>query len=112
MNSFQSLASDENTKPLHVLFLSSYSYGWDTVQMQIEGVQDGITSDCVVDYEFMDTQRLTDEKSMELFYQSLLNKKEHGAVYYDAVIIGDDAALAFALENREDLFACGNTTFL
>ena len=104
MNSFQSLASDENTEPLHVLFLSSYSYGWDTVQMQIEGVQDGITSDCVVDYEFMDTKRLTDEKSMELFYQSLLNKKEHGAVY-DAVIIGDDAALAFALEYREDLFA-------
>lgn len=88
-----------------VLFISSYSYAWDTVQMQIEGIKQGVDKDVVLDYEFMDTKRVDDETSRALFYEGLsyrLSRVEP----YDAVILGDDAALQFALEYREELF-CG-----
>ncbi len=87
-----------------VLFISSYSYGWNTVQMQIEGIKAVLTGDVVLDYEFMDTKRVNDETAMEMFYEGLkyrLSKVEP----YDVVIVGDDAALLFALEHREELFA-------
>ena len=32
----------EKTNDGRILFISSYSYGWDTVQSQIEGIKDGI----------------------------------------------------------------------
>ncbi|MCM1466977.1 MAG: hypothetical protein NC086_02425, partial [Alistipes sp.] len=34
-----------------VMFLSSYSYGWDTVQIQIEGIKEGIGENITLDYE-------------------------------------------------------------
>lgn len=86
-----------------VLFLSSYSYGWDTVQIQIEGIKKGIGSDIELDYEFMDTKRVDDEESRRLFTEGLayrMSKVEP----YDVVIVGDDAALQFAMEHEDDLF--------
>ena len=86
-----------------VLFISSYSYAWDTVQSQIEGLRDGIGSNVVLDYEFMDTKRVNDEESLRLFHDSLKYRMEH-VEPYDVVILGDDAALLFAMEYQEELF--------
>ncbi len=36
-----------------VLFISSYSYAWDTVQFQIEGIKKGIAPGVTIDYEFI-----------------------------------------------------------
>lgn len=86
-----------------VLFISSYSYSWDTVQMQIDGIKDTLGLDYEIDYEYMDTKRVNDETSMRLFYEGLayrMSKVEP----YDVVIVGDDAALQFVMEYREDLF--------
>lgn len=87
-----------------ILFISSYSYGWDTVQLQIEGIKKGVKDDTVVDYEFMDTKRVDDAVSMQLFHDGLAYRLSV-VEPYDAVILGDDAALQFALEYREELFA-------
>jgi len=87
-----------------VLFISSYSYAWDTVQIQIDGIQAGLDSQVVLDYEFMDTKRVSDEAAMELFYEGLKYRLQKVAPY-DVVILGDDAALLFALEHREELFS-------
>lgn len=87
-----------------VLFISSYSYAWDTVQLQIEGIQNGIADGVVLDYEFMDTKRVNDETAYELFYEGLsyrMSKVEP----YDVIIVGDDAAFHFALAHKDDLFA-------
>lgn len=87
-----------------ILFISSYSYGWDTVQIQIEGIKAGVDGQATLDYEFMDTKRVNDETSAQQFYEGLkyrLSKVDP----YDVVILGDDAALLFAVEHREDLFA-------
>ena len=86
-----------------ILFISSYSYSWDTVQMQIEGIKDALGTDYEIDYEYMDTKRVNDVTSQKLFYESLAY---HMSMVepYDVVIVGDDAALQFALEYRNDLF--------
>lgn len=99
---FTSFADDAGVKG-RVLFISSYSYSWDTVQMQIDGIKDALGLEYELDYEYMDTKRVDDETSRRLFYDKLaycMSQIEP----YDVVIVGDDAALQFALEYREDLF--------
>lgn len=86
-----------------VLFISSYSYGWDTVQTQIEGIKAGVDENTTVDYEFMDTKRFRTKESTEMFYTMLKYHLDHSDPY-DVVIVGDDAALRFAMAFREDLF--------
>lgn len=96
------LASDVDSKG-RVLFISSYSYSWDTVQMQIEGIKDTLGLEYELDYEYMDTKRVDDATSRELFLARLeytMSQVEP----YDVIIVGDDAALSFALENRDRLF--------
>ena len=87
-----------------VLFISSYSYAWDTVQMQIEGIKDTLGTGITLDYEFMDTKRVNTEESERLFYEGLKYRLSM-VEPYDVVIVGDDAALIFAMEYREELFA-------
>lgn len=86
-----------------VLFISSYSYGWDTVQLQIEGIKAGIGPNVVLDYEFMDTKRVDDETSAKQFYEGLAYRLSI-VKPYDVIILGDDAALLFALQYRSELF--------
>ena len=86
-----------------VLFISSYSYAWDTVQIQIEGIKQSISEDIVLDYEFMDTKRFPDEESLLMFYEGLKYRLEK-LEPYDAVILGDDVALQFAMKYRDELF--------
>lgn len=95
--------SDAASDSGRVLFLSSYSYGWDTVQLQIEGIREGIGNDIELDYEFMDTKRVDDEESRRLFTEGLAYRMSE-VEPYDVVIVGDDAALRFAMEHAEDLF--------
>lgn len=89
--------------PGRVLFISSYSYGWDTVQLQIEGIKDGMSSDITIDYEFMDTKRLDEEAAEQLLYDRLQYTLSRVSPY-DVIIVGDDAALNFAVKYREELF--------
>ncbi len=86
-----------------VLFISSYSYAWDTVQQQILGLSEALGPDVVMDYEFMDTKRVDDETALQLFHDGLKYRMEN-VEPYDVVILGDDAALQFAMEYQEELF--------
>ena len=86
-----------------VLFISSYSYAWDQVRMQIDGIRAELGDDIVLDYEFMDTKRVATEEAIQLFYDGLAYRLSM-VEPYDAVILGDDAALKFALEYQDELF--------
>lgn len=100
--SFRVQAVDSEVKG-RVLFISSYSYAWDAVEIQIEGIKSQIGPEVVLDYEFMDTKRVTGETAEQLFYEGIayrMSKVEP----YDVVIVGDDAAFLFALKYREELF--------
>ena len=86
-----------------VLFISSYSYAWETVPEQIKGIQEALSENVDLEYKFMDTKNSTSEESAQLFYQSLKQYlKEVPA--FDALIVGDDAALQFAMAYQEELF--------
>ena len=102
-NTYSDISAAAPDDEYRILFLSSYSYGWDTVQIQIEGIKKGITDDVVLDYEFMDTKRFPGKESIDVFYEGLSYRMSHAAPY-DALIVGDDAALHFAIEHRDDLF--------
>ena len=41
-----------------VLFISSYSYTWPTVPLQISGIQSSLSKDVMLDIEFMDTKTI------------------------------------------------------
>lgn len=89
-----SYAKEEEVNNNRILFISSYSLSRDTVQLEIEGIQSAQPDDFILDYEFMDTYRVYDDTAMQLFYEGLkyrLSQVEE----YDAVILGDDAALRF-----------------
>ncbi|MCH5270611.1 MAG: GGDEF domain-containing protein [Lachnospiraceae bacterium] len=90
-------------KRYRILFISSYSYAWDAVQLQIEGIKKGVPDGTVVDYEFMDTKRVDSEMALELFYEGLAYRMSQ-VEPYDAIILGDDAALVFAMEHKDDIF--------
>lgn len=96
-------ASQTSEKGGRVLFISSYSYAWNTVQMQIDGIMNGLGENTTLDFEYLDTKRLDTEQSRQLFYERMeytLSMVEP----YDVIILGDDAALQFALEYRDALF--------
>lgn len=94
-------AGSENGR---VLFISSYSYAWTQTQLQMSGIRAGLGEDVILDYEFMDTKRVDDDRGLELFYEGLSYRLSQ-VEPYDAVILGDDAALKFALQYQEELFA-------
>ena len=95
--------AQESGQGKRILFISSYSYGWDTVQTQIEGIKAGVDENTTLDYEFMDTKRFRTDEWLNMFHDMLQYHLENTDPY-DVVIVGDDAALQFAMEYREELF--------
>ena len=49
------LSAEKNHR---LLFISSYSYNWSTVPLQIEGIQSKLDSNVSLDIEFMDTKQI------------------------------------------------------
>lgn len=101
VNAQEGYDEDNNNR---ILFISSYSYGRDVVQLEIEGMQSAIPDNFIVDYEFMDTYRVHDDTSSQLFYEGIKYRLSM-VEPYDAIIVGDDAALRFAMQYRDELFS-------
>ena len=91
----------ENPK---VLFISSYSYTWDTVPLQLKGIQTTLDPSVTLDMEFMDTKTIRPKMAEEILLKKLRFKQQNGW-NYDAVIVGDDAALVFAMNYKKELFS-------
>ncbi|MDD3660462.1 MAG: ABC transporter substrate binding protein [Lachnospiraceae bacterium] len=87
-----------------VLFISSYSESFITVPDQITGIRSGLEPYGVrLEIEYMDTKRFSGNENLDFFYQSLKYKFENGPKY-DVIIVGDDAALQFTIDHKQDLF--------
>ena len=87
-----------------VLFISSYSYSWETVPEQITGVQEALDDEATIDYQFMDTKNRTSESWTTEYYDYLKSYLSE-VPPYDALIVGDDAAFQFALTYQDELFS-------
>lgn len=87
-----------------VLFISSYTESFDSVPHQIQGIKEILNStDVVLDIEYMDTKRINTKENIDFFYTHM--KYKLGYVEpYDAIIVGDDNALQFAVDCQDELF--------
>lgn len=86
-----------------VLFISSYSYTWSTVPLQIQGILSSLDDSVTLDVEFMDTKTIPLDIAEKELLERMRFKKENMPPY-DAVIVGDDAALLFVIQYRAELF--------
>ncbi|MGC4019155.1 MAG: ABC transporter substrate binding protein [Muricomes sp.] len=88
----------------HVLFISSYSESFETIEPQKKGIKEGFAgSNIQLDIEYMDTKRFDQKENEDLFYQHLRYKLRH-THKYDAILLGDDAALQFGQTYQYKLF--------
>lgn len=96
----------------HVLYISSYNENFESVPLQLEGIKSILEpQDITVDAEYMDTKRFETVENELLFYNMLQYKLTH-LLSYDAIIVGDDAALQFAMKYQNDLFPSTPIVFL
>lgn len=94
-----------------VLLLSSYGPAFPTFFQQVEGVRAVLASAGVVlDVEFMDSKRFTDESSVDHF-ESYLRYKLARLPAYDVVITSDDNALGFVMERHGGLLGKSPVVF-
>jgi diguanylate cyclase (GGDEF)-like protein len=90
-----------------VLFISSYSESFETIDRQKKGLHEVFDPAGVsIDIEYMDMKNYNTDENVRLFQNLLTYKLSHHGKY-DAVIAGDDAALKLVSDTRELLF--GNT---
>lgn len=87
----------------HVLFLSSYSYEWESIPLQLSGIKETLDGKAITDYVFMNTKRYRYEDVKNSIYNEVEDRGQRHP--FDYVIAGDDAALKFVLEYREQLFS-------
>ncbi|MEG2643499.1 MAG: hypothetical protein RSA71_13565, partial [Eubacterium sp.] len=86
-----------------VLFLSSYGYTWESIPDQLDGITAALKDECYIEVLFMNTKTIdiaTSEAQTAMQLDTLLS----GGESFDAVILGDDAAVDFAMSRRERYF--------
>ncbi len=94
-----------------VLFLSSYSQSHFSVPLQWDGISKVFEgTEVLLDTEYMDMKNNADDEAQALFERLLRHKLESHT--YEVLIVGDDAALNFAEEHRDDLFEGTPVVFL
>nr|WP_250674515.1 ABC transporter substrate binding protein [Paeniclostridium ghonii]MCM0166653.1 sensor histidine kinase [Paeniclostridium ghonii] len=93
----------EEKEEKDILFISSYNPNVETFSDQIEGIHAGINEDVNLQIEYMDSRTFLGKENKEQFYK-LLKQKLRGKNGYDLVILGDDQALQFGMEHRDELF--------
>ena len=89
----------------HFLFLSSYAPSHVNYTNQQKGMLSALYPEHIsLDTYFMYTKEYDDTEHLSYFYELLKYRVEHVKYRYDAVLIGDDAALCFAWQYGETLF--------
>ena len=99
------LFAEASLSAKQILFISSYSEHFETVDLQKKGIHDVLdAADVSLDIMYMDMKQYNTEQNERLFHDVLAYKIAHHAPY-DAVLLGDDAALHLAEKYQDELFA-------
>ena len=99
------LMHKDNPSGKRVLFISSYSYTFDSVNYQLLGLEKVFArNNITLDVEYMDMKNYNSAENLRLFYNTMRYKFSHHEKY-DAIVLGDDAALAFAMQYQDELFS-------
>ncbi len=100
----KSLADEGITRQYSILFLSSYAYSNAAVPPLLEGFKEGLEGvNADISYEFMDVDKYYGGIDIENF-DKYLRYKVFAKRNYDLVVVADDPALRYAINNREILF--------
>jgi diguanylate cyclase (GGDEF)-like protein len=100
----KSLADEGGSRQYSILFLSSYAYSNASVPPQLEGFENGLEGvNADISYEFMDADKYYGGIDIENF-DKYLRYKVFAKRNYDLVVVADDPALRYAINNRELLF--------
>ena len=87
-----------------VLFLSSYNPFYFTYIEQVKGLSKGLYPHGIeYDVLYMDAKNYSSKRDIKDFYAFIKSRLENRSDY-EAVLLGDDNALLFALEYQEELF--------
>lgn len=86
-----------------ILYINSYSYGWDGVQQQIDGIRETVGDNCELQYEFMESQSVNELTARQMFYDRMEYRMSQEKTY-EAVIVSGNAALEFSLEYQDVFF--------
>lgn len=104
---FQVYASDSsvlNLSDKRVLFISSYNSGFDTLPDQVAGIMSVFEEYNIhLDIDYMDTKQYGDEQTY-LNYFKFLEDRLNNVEPYDLILVGDDNALQFSMDNQQMLF--------
>lgn len=104
------LEATERTQK-RVLYISSYSYSWETVPAQIRGIEKVLSGKVHIDYEFMDS-KLSESAYYQNLFKNKITYRMERVRPYDSIIVGDDPALDFVWHNHVDLFKSTPVVFL
>lgn len=97
------VAAVTNNSDREVLFISSYSYEWPAVGLQIKGIKNKIGNKAGIHYMFMDTKNVSTETAESVLSTELEQVMKKNK--FDLVIVGDDAAFNYVLKNRNSYFS-------
>lgn len=100
----KTFADEGVSRQYSILFLSSYAYSNAAVPPQLEGFEaglEGVNAD--ISYEFMDADKYYGGIDIDNF-DKYLRYKVFAKRNYDLVVVADDPALRYAINNREILF--------
>ena len=87
-----------------VLYISSYHPGFSTFFQQVNGIKDILEEIPIIfDIEFMDTKRFPHEENWVQF-RNRLEYKLDNLEPYDIILVGDDNAHLFAIDEKNILF--------
>ena len=96
-----------------VLFISSYSYDWSSIPMQLRGINKALDDSVDMDYIFMDTKNRDESTADNEIVEFLRNRfSENTNFTYDLIILGDDPAIDIGLEYRDEFFPDTPIVFL
>ena len=89
----------------NILFFSSYDPADEIFSQQLEGMEEILhQSNIHLDTINMDFQHFNHEEDVEAFYSFVKSRIDNREQPYDGVLVGDDRALRFALQYKEQIF--------
>ncbi len=100
----KSFADETAARQYSILFVSSYAYSNAAVPPQLEGFEEGLEGiNADISYEFMDADKYYGGIDIQNF-DRYLRYKVFSKRNYDLVVVADDPALRYAINNRDLLF--------
>ena len=100
--SIQAYSKNAGDKQKNILFINSYGYDFETVPIVINEVSNCLSDIATIHYIFMNEKYISDEDASKQLSTTLdILTSEFK---YDAIILGDDAAFDYAINNRKKYF--------